>query len=662
MTCTLRGAMRRLGAAVLMLGLCAPVIAARTVAELSALAREATFEVVLPKTEPAHVSYEKPLPLELLPFTERNDRFFSIGTAFAIAPDIFVSNAHVLMSGLGSPMGQPYLRDAAGTTYQIERVLKFSLHEDYVLFRARDARASQVLQPGEEAEPAIGTKVHAVGNALGEGVVLRDGLLTSLTPEEQDGRWKWLRFSAATSPGNSGGPLLDEEGRVLGVVTARSPGENLNYALPIGRVLAGSDREGTLELRTSFGVAILRQQMVVEMKSTLPLPLDWTEFSRRMLELDQRHYLENQQRLLQQHAAQLPPGGQSARLLATLDRDTRIGLIGQQPDDSWSILEMEGTRIIELADGETLEMGSFNGALGFTWQQAEATGVVPSRIDGKAFMDGLLKGLQLPRVVGTQAIRITSLGAPTQDATHADRFGRTWQQRSWSLGYADVQIVTLSLPTPDGYAGLVQFATASNLASVVSGLHLMADYVHVLYEGSVPQWRSFVADRQFCPPSLRGLQFGPGSGTQLVLSGLDVRVPDSLLALRDDSQLVVLTAYRADHDNLVAALAGITVRQDPGKDEGSWVGVWAQPRPAEGAGSDLQKRWRQMSAREGDFNGAPGHDSSHTSFWTTSVIGDAAGDIQYEVTMVLKERGLVPRQVTQRREALHAGLSLTGTQ
>lgn len=656
MTCTMRAALQWLAAAVLALGLCAPATAARTVAELSALAREATFEVVLPKIEPTHVEYEKPLPLELLPFTERNDRFWSIGTAFAIAPDVFVSNAHVLMSGLGSPMGQPYLRDAAGTTYQIERVLKFSLHEDYVLFRARGARAGQVLQPAAEAEPAIGTKVYAVGNALGEGVVLRDGLLTSLTPEDQDGRWKWLRFSAATSPGNSGGPLLDEEGRVLGVVTARSPGENLNYALPIGRVLAGSEREGTMDLRTSFGVPILRQQMVAELKSTLPLPLDWEEFSRRMLELDQQQYLQNQQRLLQQHAAQLPPGGQSARLLATLDRSIRFGLIGQRPDDSWGILTMEGAQVTELVDGETLEMGSFNGAIGFTWQHAADAGGEPRPRDGKAFMDGLLKSLQLPRIIGSQAIRITSLGAPAEELLHADRFGRTWQLRMWSLGYSDMQIVTLSLPTPDGNAGLLHFSTAATRASVVAGLKLMADYVHLRYQGSVPQWRRFVADQQFCPPSLRALEFAPDSGAKLTLAGLDVHVPDSLLALTEDSELVVLTGYRADAGSLVAELAGITLSQTADEDDGSWVGIWAQRRPAEGAGADLLKRWRELSAREAGFDGKPENDRDSGTAWATSAIGDPDTGLQYEVTLTLRERSLLPRDVIQRRDALHAGL------
>lgn len=300
---------------------------------------------------------------------------------------MFVSNAHVLTSGLGSAMGRPHLRGPDGTTCPVDQALRFSLHEDYVVFRARGARAPAALVPGEV--PDVGAPVYAVGNALGEGVVLRDGLLTSLTPEDQDGRWKWLRFSAATSPGNSGGPLLDQEGRVVGVVSARSPGENLNYALPIAQVQQGSEREGVYDLRSSFGVPILRQQMVTGLKGSMKLPLPWEQFTQRMLELHERHHLDNQAKLLREHAADLPPGGKSGRLLSTLDRFTRFALIGQKSDGSWGLIEMENVDEVELGDGESIRAGVLAGAGGFHWVREDRGGdALPVR-DGKAFMDGL---------------------------------------------------------------------------------------------------------------------------------------------------------------------------------------------------------------------------------------------------------------------------------
>jgi serine protease Do len=151
--------------------------------------RSATFEVVMRKPESEALSYEKPLPLELLPFTERNDKYWSAGTAFAIGPNTFVSAGHVMASGVGSRFGTPSLRDAERNVYPVDRVLKFSLHEDFMVFTVANAPAVKPLET--TATCATDDPVFAVGNALGDGVVIRDGLLTSMTPEDQDGRWKW---------------------------------------------------------------------------------------------------------------------------------------------------------------------------------------------------------------------------------------------------------------------------------------------------------------------------------------------------------------------------------------------------------------------------------------------------------------------------------------
>ena len=148
-------------------------------------------------------------------------------------------------------------------------MLKYSNHEDFVVFTVSGAPAVTPLATNTAA--ALDDPVFAVGNALGEGIVIRDGLLTSLTPEAQDGRWKWLRFSAAASPGNSGGPLLDSQGRVIGLVARKSPNENLNFALPIDRVLNATDKTGIFETRESFGITkVLRGTIVADYQADLP--------------------------------------------------------------------------------------------------------------------------------------------------------------------------------------------------------------------------------------------------------------------------------------------------------------------------------------------------------------------------------------------------------
>ena len=84
----------------------------------------ATFEVVAAKPVNDPLTYEKPLPMELLPYQERTDKYYSIGTAFALGNNRYVTAAHVLQVGIGSLWGEPALRDASGHVYAIGKIEK----------------------------------------------------------------------------------------------------------------------------------------------------------------------------------------------------------------------------------------------------------------------------------------------------------------------------------------------------------------------------------------------------------------------------------------------------------------------------------------------------------------------------------------------------------
>ncbi|HUG72906.1 MAG TPA: trypsin-like peptidase domain-containing protein, partial [Steroidobacteraceae bacterium] len=128
---------------------------------------------MLRKSEADPLGYERSLPFELLPFAERNDAYKSIGTAFAIAPDQFVTAAHVTAAASGSLHGVPALRDAQGNVYPVDRVTRYSVDRDFVVFTVSGAPRMTPLPTS--AQFRVDTPVIAVGNALGQGIVARDG-------------------------------------------------------------------------------------------------------------------------------------------------------------------------------------------------------------------------------------------------------------------------------------------------------------------------------------------------------------------------------------------------------------------------------------------------------------------------------------------------------
>jgi len=91
---------------------------------------------------------------------------------------------------------------------------------------------------GHSADLKVGQRAIAIGNPFGLDRTLTMGVISSLGRplELDDGTviFDTIQTDAAINPGNSGGPLLDSEGRVIGINSAiRSGAENIGFAVPI---------------------------------------------------------------------------------------------------------------------------------------------------------------------------------------------------------------------------------------------------------------------------------------------------------------------------------------------------------------------------------------------------------------------------------------------
>ncbi len=78
--------------------------------------------------------------------------------------------------------------------------------------------------------PAIGEKVYTIGNSLNQGLTFSEGLVSG----EYDSENAQIRHNAAVSPGNSGGPLIDVQGKVLGIANyVLTGGQLVNFAASV---------------------------------------------------------------------------------------------------------------------------------------------------------------------------------------------------------------------------------------------------------------------------------------------------------------------------------------------------------------------------------------------------------------------------------------------
>ena len=162
------------------------------------------------------------------------------GTGFIVSSDgLVATNKHVVLD----EDAEYTVLTNDGQKYQAE-VLDRDPFQDVAVLKI-DAVNLPTIKLGNSDKLEIGQTVIAIGNALGEfrntvsvGVV--SGLLRTITAEGgglTEQLEEVIQIDAAINQGNSGGPLLNLYGEVIGINTARAPtAENIGFAIPVNKV------------------------------------------------------------------------------------------------------------------------------------------------------------------------------------------------------------------------------------------------------------------------------------------------------------------------------------------------------------------------------------------------------------------------------------------
>jgi S1-C subfamily serine protease len=129
------------------------------------------------------------------------------------------------------------------TTHQYAaRVVGYDIADDVAVLQLRGARNLRTVTIGSSATLTVGASVTAIGNSGGIGrlisvrgrvIRLRKSITVQYDGNERHRLTGLIETNAALRPGDSGGPLLDSGGRVVGINTAALPFGHRAYAVPI---------------------------------------------------------------------------------------------------------------------------------------------------------------------------------------------------------------------------------------------------------------------------------------------------------------------------------------------------------------------------------------------------------------------------------------------
>ena len=627
------------------------ITAAALDADAQARVRGATVEVVMQKPQADSLSYERALPLHLLPFTERTDKYISIGTAFAIGDNRFVTAAHVLEGGVGSQFGEPALRASDGTVYPIDQVLKYSQPQDFAVISVKGKLPAAPLAVNRD--PQINDAVFAAGNALGEGIVIRDGLFTSQTPEQDEGAWKWIRFSAAASPGNSGGPLLDKQGQVIGVVLRKSENENLNYAVPISLVLDAPENVATLKEDGFFYISVMDARESGEQQRSVTLPKPFGALSREIMAFREGFYAGLKADLLRNNAdAIFPRGGGSAPLLHNSVTAPSLLLISRKDDGVWDLFQPSNMQNAQLADNGFVAHGEL---VGFTFMKIRRPDSAPTAqfyADSKQYMDTVLKAISWKRDVGRESVRITSAGKAQQESTFEDVHGRKWQLRLWNVEYSDSVVMSLALPVPDGYVALLQTTQTADVFNILDEMKTVTTFAYTSYTGTLRQWQEFLALRELLPKVFADIKIDAEYDKALKYASrrIDVSVSNELQKIQPDSPLTLNFSFFEDGGNVVWDVAGLTLAQSISGEQA--IVFVRHAKPPAGLPQSFGTRWQKLASRDHPFNARVMENAGSTFIDAVypypSDTAAAADRVVYEVAFA--------KQGKQTQEEMQAGL------
>ena len=166
---------------------------------------------------------------------EDEQRAVSGGSGVIISPQgEILTNYHVIAS-MGGGDNSLEVKTSDGKSYKAT-VLGKDKELDIALVKI-EATHLPYAKLGDSDALRIGEWVVAIGNPFGLEHTVTQGIISAKGRKLDTGLSSFLQTDAAINRGNSGGPLLNLRGEVIGINTAINPaGQNIGFAVPISQV------------------------------------------------------------------------------------------------------------------------------------------------------------------------------------------------------------------------------------------------------------------------------------------------------------------------------------------------------------------------------------------------------------------------------------------
>lgn len=219
---------------------------------------------------------------------------FGSATAFCIDPaGCFVTNHHaVKVTGLGNRV-KLTMHSGEDQEQTVEaEVIAWSEADDLAILETKGPTEFASLALGETESLYETQRLSAFGYPFGDKLAVKENTKPTISVNggsisalrKNDGVLEVIQVDIALNPGNSGGPVLDKDGRLVGIVKSGIPGASVNFLIPVEKLKAllavpqvffAPPRITTENARVEHNFSALAGWMLPSSKEPLDLQLEF---------------------------------------------------------------------------------------------------------------------------------------------------------------------------------------------------------------------------------------------------------------------------------------------------------------------------------------------------------------------------------------------------
>jgi hypothetical protein len=595
------------------------------------LTQSAVFEVIQEKPVNDSVSYDKELDWSLVPFAIRNDKYYSIGTAFAISPTELVTAFHVINLGFESKIyGKYFIRNKDKEVFEVDQIVGGSNEKDFLIFTVKGKTFDSYFEFNQKFRE--GQQVFSVGNALGEGIVIRSGLVLGTIPEQDSGRWDLLKTSADGNPGNSGGPLIATDGTVVALVTARQ--DNILYSLPASVILASNRAKLDYRLKLSYKHLLLSNKNIIQIYETgLALPQPYQKAREQLTSGYRVGYVDAMNNLFKGAPEYLTGPNNMWILNSTISTSfPQIDFV--DPDDNEWTLSNLPNKSYNLVNEGTLMHSEVQGWNFYKLNKPKTVSLAKS-FEPKYVMDTILQNIYLDRSLGNDKYRIRSFGDPMEVSSYKDALGREWLTAKWLIEFTDQMLIMYILPLPNGPA-VISVREGSAVRDIYEwDLRKTCDHIWAAYSGTFEGWNEFLRT-SYVPPFLKNLNYRWQESTKQVsfnIGDIAFSANNGVYDWSNNSELFLGPSHYLLDGKIQFGIRRIVLHRDNRYKES--LAVIKRIKPDSRLPSNSQEGWNDVYLERFPYDGKPAISAKDNEGTIGGVIKPPSGKDDFRYTLFL---------------------------